>query len=178
MELERYKEAAAEFESMVKEGILVDESRFYLGLALQGESSFDSALEELRKIDSTSAFYKDARVTIVQILEEKNELEQAISTLEAIYEEFPDDSVLCRYLGSLLNQEKRYDKAIEVLEAGRAKDPRNPKLLFTLGVSYDKSKRLDDVIKTMEEVIKLDPENVDAPQLSGIHVRSARDAIG
>jgi tetratricopeptide (TPR) repeat protein len=135
---------------------------YLAGIAYDGKGDTDTALQHFNRVTPGSRFYENAVVQISVIYQEKGQIQKAITYIQGIIKENPDNPEFMLYLGSFYEEIEDFKAAEAALKQGLDIKPDHVKLHFRLGVVYDKWGKKEDSIRQMRLVIKLDPQNANA----------------
>lgn len=162
LEKKKFEEAGVITEGILKSVPQRSDLHHIAGLAYEGMKDDEAALRHFMKVEPGSRFYEDAVVHISYIYQQNEKIQEAISYLEGIVEQYPDNEEFMLFLGTLYEDLESYEKAEEIFKKGIALDKDNVKLHFRLGVTYDKWDKKEKCIKQMKQVIRLDPKHANA----------------
>ena len=138
-----------------------DAARMMLGEILEGESSYQEAIDVYRGIVGASPYRWEARIRIADNLNEMGRVEETLALLRAMAEEREDDtSALTTAAGILRSQDKfkqaarEYDRAI-----ARVKkiENRHWSLLYARGIALERSKQWDRAEADFLRALELKP---------------------
>jgi tetratricopeptide (TPR) repeat protein len=158
----KLNESIAELTSIVSAWPDDQETRYYLGAALEENGDLDKAYKNFDLLNSNSNYFITARMHMAYILERQEKLDKAISLLRETINHKKDNHQLYLMLASLYEIKNQYLNAMDVLKQGLKYNERNTGLLYRLGVVLDKLKRSEECIEQMEMVIKINPKHADA----------------
>lgn len=135
---------------------------FFLGMAYEGLTKPDKAIECYLKVTPDHSQYKKTILSIAFLYRDMNRTEEAIRFLEQHHRQSPADIDITSYLASFYQEENRHDIAITMLQRALKETPKNTALLFKLGAVLDTSGQRQDSIETMKTIIRLDPKHASA----------------
>lgn len=154
---------------------LYDEAEAAFRTAVLRNPGFEPAWESLADIAAQQGKWSEAEAGYRRILDRiqpgnaevegkllrvylaENAIPKAITFLETIIEEHPQNDRFRLILSSLLVEENRFGPAIDQIEKIIRKNPRNLKLLSFLGSVYERSLHFDQAMDTYQLMIRKFP---------------------
>jgi tetratricopeptide (TPR) repeat protein len=162
LEMKNWAEAEAGFRRLLSAPEHKDRNRYYLSVALSGQSRFDDAIVELEKISPESSNYESSALQLAYLYNQVGRTNNAIQTLQQMLELGLQLPELYYYLAAFLADIQQYDEALEIIHQGTAEYPENVRLLYQLGVVYEKLENSPAAVEVMEQILELDTEHADA----------------
>lgn len=162
LELQNWNEAEAGFRRLLVSSEHAERNRYYLAVALAGQSRFAEAVAELEQISPTSPNYASAALQLSYLYNQVGRREDAIQTLRQMLDDDLKQPEVYFYLAAFLGDLEKYQEALETIQNGIAEYPENLRLLYQLGVVYEKQENSLAAVEIMEKIIDLDAEHADA----------------
>jgi Flp pilus assembly protein TadD len=100
-------------------------------------------------------------------LHEAGQTGEAITALEAVNKEFPDNEDALNWLSYLLVQEERYEDAIPHLETIVHANPDDTRALNDLALAYRATDRESEALLTLTHLSELEPDRADIHAILG-----------
>ena len=123
---------------------------------------YDRANEIFARIPKESPIRSSADIAIGSNLEQMNRGDEAVTHLEALLKERPDDVEVIMALGNVLRSRKRFAEAAEIyskaVEAIGTPDKSHWILFFYRGTSYERAKQWDKAEADLKKALELVPE--------------------
>jgi tetratricopeptide (TPR) repeat protein len=98
----------------------------------------------------------------------KNQLNDAVRSLEQTAARKPDDPVILVQLGSAYLHQQNYPKAEEVLQHAVQIDPQNAEGQYILGFAQLRLGKADEALASLQKAVQLDPQDPDKQQILGL----------
>lgn len=162
LELKNWNEAEVGFRRLLDIPEHKDRNRYYLSVALSGQSRFDDAIVELEQISPESSNYESSALQLAYLYNKVGRTNNAIQTLQQMLDLGLQQPELYYYLAAFLADVEQYDNALGIIEKGTAEYPKNIRLLYQLGVVYEKLENSPAAVDVMEKILELDREHSDA----------------
>lgn len=162
LELRHWPDAEQGFRRLLTIEEHRDRNRYYLAMALAGQSKFSEAVSELELIGPQAANYTDAALQRAYLLNQAGETDRAIEVLRKLLEDDHRRTEVYFYLAAFLGERDRYDQALEILKEAVTTYPDDVRLLYQLGVVYEKTGAGVAAVETMEKIIAVDDHHADA----------------
>jgi len=163
----RIKEAIQIAESAVKSNEQDAGFHTLLGGLYLADGQSDKASGSFRRsleLDSKSV---GARLGLARVAISQKKEDEAISQLQAILKDRPDQPTAVLLLTALYEKAGQYDQALPVLEAALKASPRQPAFGVQLGDIYLRKGRYDDAIALMSDLLSKYPELAEARLVRG-----------
>ncbi len=167
-----YREAAREFESLLKNYPDNDQGRYFLAASLleqdeqrNAKKNFPRARKLLESIKPDSDIYPDARLLLATMITGRNEhdtMEKSLSLLEEADRLRPDSPRLKIAVAIVLEHLEETEKARKQLLEAASKFPEEADIYFRLGVLEDKLGRQSAAIEAIRKALELDQDHADA----------------
>lgn len=117
------------------------------------------AEEQLSKAIEVKADYAPAHFELALVYSRQGKIKEAISKLEAIKLDLPNDIGVAFQLGLLYAQNKELDKAVTELSRAVELAPNFANARWYLAVIYEEQGKKDLALVQLEEILKTNPEN-------------------
>jgi tetratricopeptide (TPR) repeat protein len=153
--------ATARLEDTVRQRPDDYELIYMLGLVLLERGERDLGLVELARIPAHDAAYRDARIRMVQLHEEREELVEALSVIEELRILHPDQRFDFHAAG-LRVRSGDFEGGVALVRERIDASPDDPEPLYQMGLVHDSAKRRDDAIGWMRASLEKDPQNAHA----------------
>jgi len=134
---------------------------YMLGLVLLELGKSDRGIEALERVPPRHEAYRDARIRIIQLYEEQNQLERALAVLDELRIVHPDQRFDFHAAG-LRVRTGDFEGGVALVQARIEANPDDPEALYQMGLVHDTAKRRDDAIGWMRKSLAKDPENAHA----------------
>ncbi len=161
-ELKDYSKAIAEFKKVLKRNPDADKIKYYLGILYESREESDAALDAFYTVPPNSSFYMEARLHIVNILrKDERNADAEVSLMDAI-DERNDVPEFYEFMAAIYEEGDNYPAAEKILERGRRKLPHNEKVVFLLAIVRERMNDKKGAISAMREVLEINPQNAAA----------------
>ncbi|MBI5071913.1 tetratricopeptide repeat protein [Candidatus Falkowbacteria bacterium] len=117
------------------------------------------AEEQLSKAIEVKADYAPAHFELALVYSRQGKIKEAISKLEAIKADLPNDIGVAFQLGLLYAQNKELDKAVTELSRAVELAPNFANARWYLAAIYEEQGKKDLALAQLEEILKTNPEN-------------------
>jgi tetratricopeptide (TPR) repeat protein len=117
------------------------------------------AEEQFNKAISLKNDYAPAHFELAMVYSRQGKIKEAISKLEVIQANLPNDIGVAFQLGLLYAQNKETDKAIAELEGAIKLAPNFANARWYLAALYEEQGKKDLAIAQLEEILKTNPDN-------------------
>jgi tetratricopeptide (TPR) repeat protein len=158
----RIEDSIAELELIVNAWPDDDKSTYYLATAYEEKGDNNKALEQFRRIRSSSKYFVNAQIHIAHLLTTEENFDEAIQVIENAMALGPDRIVLYLMLASVYEAKEAFDEAISVVQEGLKLHNRDIDLIFRLGVLLDKTGDKESCIEQMQKILEIDPNHADS----------------
>ena len=162
MELKRWDQAAAQFESILQRNPDADRIHYYLASIHEERKDSAKAIASLLMIQSESKLFGDARLHAAYLLKQDGKDKQAERLMEESIQAAPRIPGFHLFLASLAEAEKDIGGAVSVLERAVELFPEDEKVRYYLGSLYDRQGKQERSLIQMEAILRFSPDNVDA----------------
>ncbi len=160
--LERYDDAVAAYDHVVKHEPRDFESWNNLGNARTGAGDLSGSVTALRRAVTLEPMAPPTRLNLAAALVADGQVDEAESILRQAARDFPADAQALHELSLLLKEQGRDEDAVQSLEQAVARDPKHAGYHLKLGVEYGAAVRLKEAEQAFLKAISLDPLLVDA----------------
>ncbi|MFA5128976.1 MAG: tetratricopeptide repeat protein [Patescibacteria group bacterium] len=123
------------------------------------KENLDKAEEQLNKAITTKADYAPAHFELALVYSRQGKVNEAISKLEEIKADLPNDIGVAFQLGLLYAQNKELDKAVAELERVVGLAPSFANARWYLAAIYEEQGKKDLALGELEEILKTNPDN-------------------
>lgn len=134
-----------------------------IGELLEDRERHEEAIDVLRRVDSSSIYYWDARLRIADNLVDLNRDKAATDLLEAMAAERPESTEPLVKLGYLLRSRQRYLDEVDVYDRAisRIGEPQREHwlLFYNRGIAYERSKQWPPAEKDFLKALELKPDD-------------------
>ena len=134
---------------------------YALGQVWRGMEDDQAAISVFRSIPPEHPSHIDARLQVVEILEDAGDYAGALAEIEAVRLIKPDRN-LAFHAAALRSQAGDFEGGVALLQQMLAEDPEDDEVLYQLGVLYGMAKKVDEAIRFMHETLAKNPENAHA----------------
>jgi tetratricopeptide (TPR) repeat protein len=134
---------------------------YTLGQVWRGAGDPESALAAFQRLPVGHANYADARLQILEILEQRGDHEAALEEAERIRTIKPSRA-LDFHTATLRWRAGDFEGGVELLGSLLAVNPDDDEVLYQLGVLHGMAKRVDEALGYMEAALEKNPENAHA----------------
>ena len=145
---------------VLKEDFIV--ARVLLGEILQEQGRYREAIETYRKVPRDSAFSWMVRLRIAEQLEEIEAVDEALTELDSLAAERPDQFEPHFRKGNLLRAHERFEEAVVAYDAAAAKleaiEQRHWSLLYFRGIAHERAGTWDLAEADFLKALELEPE--------------------
>ena len=139
---------------LIKKGE-IDQAKFLYSSILKSFPENQEAKKELLKLDQFQNINsKKEQIDAVMNLYSSNKMEEALSSVNLLVNEYPNDSLLCNISGACYSALDHNDAAIKCFERATKLQPDYAEAHFNLGVAFQKLKKIDSSIMSYENAIK------------------------
>ncbi len=123
------------------------------------KENLTKAEEQLSKAIEVKADYAPAHFELALVYSRQGKIKEAISKLEAIKVDLPNDIGVAFQLGLLYAQNKELDKAVTELLRAVELAPNFANARWYLAAIYEEQGKKDLALAQLEEILKTNPEN-------------------
>ena len=139
---------------LIKKGEIEDAKDLYSSI-LKSFPENQEAKKELLKLNQFQNINsKKEQIDAVMKLYSSNKMEEALSSVNLLVNEYPNDSLLCNISGACYSALDHNDAAIKCFERATKLQPDYAEAHFNLGVAFQKLKKIDSSIMSYENAIK------------------------
>jgi Tfp pilus assembly protein PilF len=129
----------------------------FLGTMYFKRESWEKAVKHLEKSVSSPERSKQARELLIVCCEKLGQLDRAISLLEEMLKEDPEDAVLLTHMGNLKASTGKYREAIDNFAGALDRNKEIPSAYHGLAVSQAAIEEYNEVVKTLSAAISVFP---------------------
>jgi ABC-type phosphate/phosphonate transport system ATPase subunit/Tfp pilus assembly protein PilF len=159
MELKNYDKAI----NILKNLKQFPKAVYYLITIYLKQDKVNRAVEELYQFDTTSPFYFDSAVLVINYLIDKKQYQNALNIYLDVINKIKDKNIKIYKFGLYLFEKSHsYKRGIQFINSAIKDFPDISELYFYRGIFYDKLGDLKNVIKSMKKAIEINPKSADA----------------
>ncbi len=158
----RYEDAVTVMSQFRKVAPANSNLNFFLGMAYEGLSNQEKAIEYYLKVTPDHPEYKKTILSIAFLYRDMDRIDEAVRFLEQHHRQSPTDIDITTYLASFYQEDNQHDTAIALLQTALKENPENTALMFKLGAVQDEAGQRQACIDTMKALILIDPEHASA----------------
>ena len=162
IELKYLKQAAHKLEEILVIAPQSDKIHFYLAVVYEELDKPLQSIENFTKVPSSSSYYRDSIIHVVNIYKKENKLDNAIKAVRGALDLRKDVVQFYLVYASLLSEKKNYKMAISTLLESVKTFPQNTQVKFLLGTLFDRVGQLDQTIVQMNKILEIDENHVQA----------------
>jgi tetratricopeptide (TPR) repeat protein len=154
------------------------EARTQIATIYERRGDYSSALEHVERALAAEPS-RPLELYALTLRAKSGDFEGAVSQLQAMIEEAPDDDELLYNLGVIYGEAKRTDEAIEYMQRALEHNPDNASALNYIGYTWaERGVNLDDAERLIERAIELRPDDgYIADSLGWVYYMRARQLV-
>lgn len=175
--LERYEEAAKQFQRALKLDPTLYKARIKLASALHHLKKFPAALEVLDEALTQRPGDSDAITEKVNVLSALDRDAEALAILNAALEAAPNDVQLLSNKGQLLTELREYTRAVQVLKKALKLNSGDPKLHADLGQALSMLHKHEDALNELNQALAIQPGYGRALMFKGEALRDKAESL-
>ncbi len=134
------------------------ELSYALGQVYRGADQPDRALEAFGRVPPGDAIYPEARLRMADILERREQYDEALAEVERARAVQPDRQLDYR-AAALLWRSGDFEGGVALLEELREENPEDDEILYQIGVLYGLDKQIDRALEYMQLALEIEPNN-------------------
>lgn len=157
-----YDKAEEKLQQILMEVPDSDKIRFYLGAIYEETQKYPLAVEQFKKIPSSSQYYGEAILHASYLQRVLKKPEEALVTIEEGLKVKKDMPQLFVLQGTLYQEKGQIQKAAKIIESASEKFPDNLQIMFYLGRLKDQVGEKDAMFILMKKIIELEPSHSQA----------------
>jgi tetratricopeptide (TPR) repeat protein len=162
LQLNRLNEAEKYLVQVLQDGDAGNDARFYLGWLEEGRNNIDAAIDHYSAVAGGDQ-YLDARIRIVALLAEREQMGSARELLTMLRAQMPDQHKrLYQVEGEILRGAGQHEEAMRVIGMALEAFPGDFELLYLRAMSAESLGRIDAVEEDLQAILERDPGNADA----------------
>ena len=159
MELKRYSKA----EKILKKFNQFPKAQYYLVTVYLKEQRAEDAVEVLENIDTTSTFYFDSAVLVINYFIDEGDFSRALDIYVNVVSNLKEKNIKVYKFGLyLFSKAKQYKRGVEFIDEALERFPDVSEFYFYRGLFYDKLGDVNNVIKSMKKAIEINPKSADS----------------
>ncbi len=162
LHLNQWQHATEEFRRLIDKGDTTGNNRYFLALALVGQSRYQAAIEQLQQVTPEATTYRDAMLQLSYLQLQEGLVEEGTRLLQDLLEQGIDDSEVYYYLVAFYQDQQDLASALEFAIEGVSLHPQNTHLLYQQGLIFEALDNHQAALEVMERVLLIDAEHVDA----------------
>ncbi|MCK9275391.1 MAG: tetratricopeptide repeat protein [Syntrophales bacterium] len=169
LKLEKYDEAATEFEEILNLDDSNKEARFSLGIAyFFGRIDYEKALDLFKDIALENPLDERVRYFLASVYEERGSFSEALAEFEKISPS-SDFFIPGRiHMGLIMKQQNQTADAIKLMHTTIENRKKEPELYDFLAALYEDEKKFENAFDTLQKGLKEIPENIDLRYKIGV----------
>ena len=162
MELKNYDKSISIFKDILEKNPDSDRIHYYLASIYEEMKQPQSAIDQLKLIQSDSKLFVDATLHAAYLLRHVKKISEAKSLMKDSIDKFPKNPKFYLFQATLEDETQNIDEAVSILKKASKLFPEDERLHYYLGTLYERRGNSDDSLQEMESIVKLNPDNVDA----------------
>jgi tetratricopeptide (TPR) repeat protein len=162
LHLNQWQQAGEEFRRLIDKGEAVGRNRYFLALALIGQSRYPAAMLQLQQVTPEAPTYRDAMLQLAYLQLQEGLVEEGTQLLQDLLEQGIDDSEVYYYLVAFYQDRQDLASALNFAIEGVSLHPQDTRLLYQQGLVFEALDNHQAALEVMEKVLLIDAEHVDA----------------
>ncbi|MBD1400992.1 tetratricopeptide repeat protein [Pelovirga terrestris] len=162
LHLNQWQQASEEFRRLVDRGDAAGNNRYFLALALIGQSRYPAAIEQLQQVPPEATIYRDAMLQLSYLQLQEGMVDEGTRLLQDLLAQGIDDSEVYYYLVAFYQEQQDLTSALNFAREGISLHPEDARLLYQQGLIFEARKNHQAALEVMERVLLIDAEHADA----------------
>ncbi len=162
LHMNQWQQASEEFRQLIDKGDAAGNNRYFLALALIGQSRYQDAIEQLQEVPPEATTYRDAMLQLSYLQLQEGLVDEGTELLQDLLEQGIDDSEVYYYLVAFYQQQQDLTSALDFAREGVSLHPQDVRLLYQQGLIFEALDNHQAALEVMERVLLIDAEHADA----------------
>lgn len=162
LHMNQWQQAGEEFRQLIARENGAGNNRYFLALALIGQSRYQAAMEQLQQVTPEATTYRDAMLQLSYLQLQEGLVEEGTQLLQEILEQGINDSEVYYYLVTFYQEQQDLTSALNFAREGVSLHPQNARLLYQQGLIFEALENHQAALEVMEGVLLIDAEHADA----------------
>ncbi len=162
LHMNMWQQASEEFSQLLDTGDETGNNRYFLALALIGQSRYQAAIEQLQQVTPEATSYRSAMLQLSYLQLQEGLVEEGTKLLQDLLEQGIDDSEVYYYLVAFYQDQQDLAAALNFAREGVSLHPQDVRLLYQQGLIFEALGNHQAALEVMERVLLIDAEHADA----------------